>query len=964
MEASLLELKTLFESIHALVGRCGLPESMVKKASLVVLNRANPNKQALINAEKRLEQITHDLGLPMLSDIKNQLNQMQSMQLESVSTASRDAEAIAEVVRNEIRRAMMVKGKSGTTIRDTIDEKIASLERDDCEDDRSRSERAPRSGGDEIGEKKRSQVKKAGGLMMRLGRVRFEDLEEGDALGEGTFGTVMSGTYRGRDVAIKKARGALGSAPIMEAFRQEAEIHYAMRHENIVEVVAFGLGDADNPPCLVMERMQESLYDLLGVEGIEMDPMAKVSIVRDVCKGLRFLHVHGIVHRDLKSLNVLLDSAWTAKISDFGLAKVNSTVAASTGGGGYHSKVGSDFWMAPEVHSNRRATKASDVFSLHVVMWEVFAQQRAGHGKPIGERIQSNPDARLPPLSDLGGSEAVESNIRSMVDRCGYGEPSDRPAMDDVCSVVTRVLKHIANPDENPLEPVAPAPRPQHQAPASSAAATAAKGSSSSTGKDDYLDSHGTQATTMMSGYSSMSSSSSSRPQGRAQPPAPPRPQGLASVGTASRGSRGPPPPLPSRRPSTTSAPAVRQSRSPVPGARIASTRVGSTAKRDDRGVLMTLLYQCSPPPPPGNASLVSGWKVSTGWGGNTSLNRWFGVSTRHEDVKAIGSERVTGLMLPSNGVCGELPEDLMMLDCLALLDLKDNKLIGALSPSVGNLLALQTLDLSGNKLTGAIPSELGDLLSLKSLALHHTGLYGDIPTSLGNLSNLERLDLSSSDVWGNIPQEFSKLTALRVLRLGTNRLSGEIPDGLAKLDKLEELDLGCNKLTGVILVGTWPALRILDFSANELEGWIPPDLMGLESLTTLRLYRNFNLSGGIPPWLGGMITLEEIDLSATQLGGEIPKEIGDLPRLSTLTLGSCKLEGPIPPELGRLRHLKHLALFGNKLTGPIPQTIVQLPALRNLNLERNNLQVTKARIGGTKGAIKQILPKGCNIRL
>lgn len=58
-----------------------------------------------------------------------------------------------------------------------------------------------------------------------------------------------------------------------------------------------------------------------------------------VQQGLRFLHVHGIVHRDLKSLNVLLDSAWTAKISDFGLAKVNSTVAASTGGGGYHSKV-------------------------------------------------------------------------------------------------------------------------------------------------------------------------------------------------------------------------------------------------------------------------------------------------------------------------------------------------------------------------------------------------------------------------------------------------------------------------------------------------------------------------------------------------------------------------------------------------------------------------------------------------
>lgn len=70
--------------------------------------------------------------------------------------------------------------------------------------------------------------------------------------------------------------------------------------------------------------------------------------------------------------------------------------------------------------------------------------------------------------------------------------------------------------------------------------------------------------------------------------------------------------------------------------------------------MLLTLLYQCSPPPPPGNPSATSGWKLSTGWGGSTSLNRWYGVSTRHEDVTMVGNERVTGLMLPENGLCGE----------------------------------------------------------------------------------------------------------------------------------------------------------------------------------------------------------------------------------------------------------------------------------------------------------------------
>lgn len=58
-----------------------------------------------------------------------------------------------------------------------------------------------------------------GGLVVTLGRVRFEDLEEGEVLGEGTFGTVVAAKYRGRNVAVKKARGAVGSSAIVDAFR-------------------------------------------------------------------------------------------------------------------------------------------------------------------------------------------------------------------------------------------------------------------------------------------------------------------------------------------------------------------------------------------------------------------------------------------------------------------------------------------------------------------------------------------------------------------------------------------------------------------------------------------------------------------------------------------------------------------------------------------------------------------------
>lgn len=66
--------------------------------------------------------------------------------------------------------------------------------------------------------------------------------------------------------------------------RQEAEIHYSMRHPNIVEVIAFALGDKQRPPCMVMERMHETMYDVLAVEGIAITTLAAVSIIRDVCE--------------------------------------------------------------------------------------------------------------------------------------------------------------------------------------------------------------------------------------------------------------------------------------------------------------------------------------------------------------------------------------------------------------------------------------------------------------------------------------------------------------------------------------------------------------------------------------------------------------------------------------------------------------------------------------------------------
>ncbi|CAM9417809.1 unnamed protein product, partial [Ectocarpus fasciculatus] len=90
-----------------------------------------------------------------------------------------------------------------------------------------------------------------------------------------------------------------------------------MRHENIVRVLAFDEGSPERPPCMIMERMEESLSSFLEVMTSPPSLVERLETIKDVSKGLSFLHQHRITHRDVKSSNVLFDQAGTAKLSDF-----------------------------------------------------------------------------------------------------------------------------------------------------------------------------------------------------------------------------------------------------------------------------------------------------------------------------------------------------------------------------------------------------------------------------------------------------------------------------------------------------------------------------------------------------------------------------------------------------------------------------------------------------------------------
>jgi Leucine-rich repeat (LRR) protein len=254
----------------------------------------------------------------------------------------------------------------------------------------------------------------------------------------------------------------------------------------------------------------------------------------------------------------------------------------------------------------------------------------------------------------------------------------------------------------------------------------------------------------------------------------------------------------------------------------------------------------------------------------------------------------------------------------LVTLDLSENRVQGRLPNSIGGLPnSLQFLLLSANDISGTIPSEIGHLTNLAVLHMESNQFTGSIPDAVGNLSNLFRLSLSQNKLSGRIPLSISNLSQLSYLYLQNNDFSGPIPDAF----------------------GDCKNLRMLNISCNNLDGGIPMQLLTLSSLSDgLDLSHN-QLSGQIPPEIGGLINLGLLNISNNQLSGQIPPTLGQCVHLESLHMEWNLLEGKIPNSFAELRGIIELDLSRNNLSGAIPELFEFFGSLILLNLSFNSLQ-------------------------
>jgi serine/threonine protein kinase len=196
--------------------------------------------------------------------------------------------------------------------------------------------------------------------------IDFSEITVGRMIGEGAFGKVHEGKWRGKAVAIKLLICQELRNDILNEFQSEVEIMSVLRHPNICRL----LGACMDPPnrALVVELLQRgSLWGVLRTNRKSIDLEMRTRFIYDTAKGMSYLHhfERPILHRDLKSPNLLVDKNYNIKLSDFGLARVKAHVQTMTG------NCGTVQWMAPEVLGNQKYTEKADVFSFGIVIWEI-----------------------------------------------------------------------------------------------------------------------------------------------------------------------------------------------------------------------------------------------------------------------------------------------------------------------------------------------------------------------------------------------------------------------------------------------------------------------------------------------------------------------------------------------------------------------------------------------------------------
>lgn len=256
-------------------------------------------------------------------------------------------------------------------------------------------------------------------------------------LGRGGMGEV----YRAEDlklgqtVALKFLPEKLEkNGEALRRFIGEVRTARQVSHGNVCKV--YDIGEAGGKHFLSMEYVDgDDLAQLLKRIGrLPADKASEIS--RQICFGLHAIHDAGILHRDLKPANVIIDSNGRARITDFGIAGVEEEINSA------EIRVGTPAYMSPEQITGREVTSRSDIYSLGLLLYEIYTGKQAFKAGSLTDLIDQHRTTQPTDPSEL--IENIDPVVEKTISRCLEKDPRDRPA--------SALQVALALPGGNPLE--------------------------------------------------------------------------------------------------------------------------------------------------------------------------------------------------------------------------------------------------------------------------------------------------------------------------------------------------------------------------------------------------------------------------------------------------------------------------------------------------------------------------------
>ncbi len=239
-------------------------------------------------------------------------------------------------------------------------------------------------------------------------------------LGRGGMATVYLARQKsiGRTVAIKVIPpNFTHDETFMQRFEREVQVISKLQHPRVLPV--YDYGEYNRRPYIVMAHMSGgTLADRMAAGPMPLDEILRM--VEQIAEGLDHAHLKGVIHRDFKPSNVLLDEHGNAHLADFGIAKISESTIQLTGTG----IVGTPAYMAPEMASSAKTTPQADIYALGVTLFQMLTGSYPFSGETPLSVLLAHVNEPVPDVSMI--RPELSPQIAAVVNRAMAKDPADR----------------------------------------------------------------------------------------------------------------------------------------------------------------------------------------------------------------------------------------------------------------------------------------------------------------------------------------------------------------------------------------------------------------------------------------------------------------------------------------------------------------------------------------------------------